>query len=190
MEPEKRIAQLRRELEDTLARAEGLQKSVRYLEEGVSKLQARLDGLETEGTGAARGKLLDEIGSEVDSVASARKELSAAVQTAEKLREELRRAESKVMEFGWQVADMRDSQRDVAVPGGSELEALQIISEAGEDAKVGTLRMRMGLSNAYARMVCNSLGRRDFIDVAPDGTCRLTTKGEKAITKVNDTSSV
>ncbi len=189
MQTEHRILRIRRELNDTVARAEGLRTSVRYLEERVSKLRARSDALGPQASGPTTRGLAEEIRIELDSIKSARKELGEAVERADKLHADLRQAESGLMEFGWQVADARDRQRGIPVPGGSEREALEIISEAGEHARIGTVRKRMGLSNVYARMLCTSLGRKGFIDVASDGTCRLATKGEKAIRKLSEPNS-
>ncbi len=189
MQTQDRIARLRHELQDALTRAEGLQSTIRYGQERVRKLQARLDALGLEASDIGCRRLADEIDSQLDSIAAVREELNVAVEGANELRADLKHEQSRVFDFGWEIGDIHDRQGGVALPGGSELEALEIIIDAADHGRVGTVRMKMGLSNAYARMLCNSLGRQDFIDVAADGACRLTAKGQRAMRKLKNRTS-
>ena len=66
---------------------------------------------------------------------------------------------------------------------GTELEILKIVKDEGGEAtaQVVSHRMGSGLGLDYIRLVCNSLGRADYIDVSAAGRLRLTGKGEGAI---------
>lgn len=65
---------------------------------------------------------------------------------------------------------------------GTELEILKIVKEEGGETTAQVVARKMGSSWGldYIRLVCNSLGRSDYIDVA-GGRLRLTGKGEGAI---------
>jgi len=60
----------------------------------------------------------------------------------------------------------------------TEHRALEIIFDCGGEAPVFTIGRELGFSTDYARMICESLGRRDYIDYwASRGLCILKNKG-------------
>lgn len=68
------------------------------------------------------------------------------------------------------------------MPSGSELEALKIIAEKEETTPFVVAR-KMKVDIPYARLLCNSLGRDDYIDVLASGKLRITAKGKAALRK-------
>ncbi|MCG2676972.1 hypothetical protein L6386_00175, partial [bacterium] len=60
------------------------------------------------------------------------------------------------------------------MPSGSELEVLKIIDEEGGSTVIQVISKRMRVEPSYARLLCNSLGRADYIDVLASGICRIT----------------
>jgi len=70
------------------------------------------------------------------------------------------------------------------MPSGSELEVLKIIAEKEETTPFYISR-RMGSAWGadYIRMLCNSLGRNDYIDVLASGKLRITAKGKGVLKK-------
>jgi len=66
---------------------------------------------------------------------------------------------------------------------GSEKKALKIIDEEGGEIPVQVVSRRMGIETSYARLLCTSLGRADYIDLLGTGVCRITAKGKLALRK-------
>ncbi|MBC8234052.1 hypothetical protein H8E77_31280, partial [bacterium] len=66
---------------------------------------------------------------------------------------------------------------------GSELDALKIIAEEGGNTVTQVVSRRMGIGTDYARILCNSLGRADYIDLTAQGQCILTDKGRQLLDK-------
>ena len=66
---------------------------------------------------------------------------------------------------------------------GTELELLKIIRDEGGEANLGVVAHKLGSSWGldYVRLVCNSLGRADYIDVLSSGKLRITAKGKAAV---------
>ena len=66
---------------------------------------------------------------------------------------------------------------------GTEIEVLRAIKDEGGETTVGAVAHRIGSGWGldYIRLLCNSLGRADYIDVLKSGKLRITTKGEKTI---------
>ncbi|MFQ5887674.1 MAG: hypothetical protein ACE5HY_03145 [Candidatus Hydrothermarchaeales archaeon] len=69
------------------------------------------------------------------------------------------------------------------MPTRNEREALEIINEKGGETSIGNVASHMGLSTDYTRIILESLGRRDFIDVLVSRKVRLTPKGWKELGK-------
>jgi len=60
----------------------------------------------------------------------------------------------------------------------TENRVLEIIYDCGGKASVFTIARGIGFNSDYARMICESLGRRDYIDYsAPRGLAILRDKG-------------
>lgn len=60
---------------------------------------------------------------------------------------------------------------------GRELEALQIIQRYGGRTGYGTVAGAMRLGADYTRIICEGLGRQDYIDMTAQGACYITPKG-------------
>lgn len=58
-----------------------------------------------------------------------------------------------------------------------EREALAKISEKGGSVHYTILADMMKISRYYARLICDSLARNDYIDIDAVGRCRITAKG-------------
>lgn len=70
---------------------------------------------------------------------------------------------------------------------GTELRILEIIWDWGGEASVDTIAREARISTDYARLICQNLGRNDYIDFARSKLCLLRGKGklEVARRKVN-----
>jgi len=64
---------------------------------------------------------------------------------------------------------------------GSELEALKVIDEEGGQVTVHLVSRKMRIDTNYAKLLCTSLARADYIDLLRKGVCRITAKGKAAI---------
>jgi len=64
---------------------------------------------------------------------------------------------------------------------GSELEALKIINEEGEEVSVHFVSRKMRIDTNYGRLLCTSLAKADYIDLLRSGKCRITAKGKSAL---------
>ncbi len=63
-----------------------------------------------------------------------------------------------------------------------EVKALEIIWRQGGSSSVDVVARQMDLTNEYARMLCLSLARADYIDMAGK-RCALTGKGQLEVAK-------
>ncbi len=59
-----------------------------------------------------------------------------------------------------------------------EREALAKISEIERSVPYKTIASKMKIGTEYARLICNSLGRADYIDINIKGVCKITPKGK------------
>jgi len=66
---------------------------------------------------------------------------------------------------------------------GSELEALKIIDEEGGQVSVYKVSRKMKIDTNYARLLCTSLAKADYIDLLRNGVCRITFKGKAVLKK-------
>ena len=184
MELDERIAHLTQELAQCESRMESLQRKIDFSREWSSDLQARL-GNATEGTPGDRmpNQLSEELHSELEGLSSMEQELATTEQRIKRLRIKLWQEESKIFEFGWRRIRIGGNDASIRLPTGSELDALKVIAESDGACTIGTVCKRLGASLSYAKTLCLSLGRADYIDIRPDGTCQLTGKGERAAEK-------
>ena len=70
---------------------------------------------------------------------------------------------------------------------GTELTVLEIIWDWGGQASIETIAREARISTDYARLICQNLGRNDYIDFTHSKLCVLRGKGklEAAKRKVN-----
>ena len=70
---------------------------------------------------------------------------------------------------------------------GTELKVLEIIWDWGGEASINTIAREARISTEYARLICNNLGRHDYINFLHSKLCVLRGKGklEAARRKVN-----
>jgi len=61
---------------------------------------------------------------------------------------------------------------------GSEKKALEIINEEGGQIPIQVVSRKMRIETGYARLLCTSLARADYIDLLGTGVCRITAKGK------------
>ncbi len=61
---------------------------------------------------------------------------------------------------------------------GTELKVLEIIWDWGGEASIDTIAREARISTDYARLICQNLGRNDYIDFLHSKLCRLRGKGK------------
>lgn len=66
---------------------------------------------------------------------------------------------------------------------GSELEALILIDKHGGEARVQLISQKMNIDTNYARLICTSLAKADYIDLFGRGICHITPKGRATVEK-------
>lgn len=66
---------------------------------------------------------------------------------------------------------------------GTDFEVLQALAQLGGKAHVQAVARKAGLRTPYAELLCNSLGKHDYMDVATSGMCALTEKGHEVLRK-------
>ena len=119
-------------------------------------------------------------------LASLESDYSEILKKTEVLEKKLRADQSKEFDFGWRKKETDElpgrSSGSLSVHS-SEMKALQIIAEEGGNTNFGVVSRKMGVEYAYARLLCMSLGRADYIDITPGGRCKIAPKGEKEIEK-------
>lgn len=59
-----------------------------------------------------------------------------------------------------------------------ELKALEVIWDWGGEASVDTVARELRVSLEYARLICESLGEHEYIDLTRPGWCKLKGKGK------------
>ncbi len=127
-----------------------------------------------------------ELESEKKFLASLESNYSEILKKAEVLGKIRQTERSKEFDFGW-----RKKETD-ELPGRSsgglsvhcsEMKTLQIIAEEGGETNFGVVSRRMGREVDYARLLCMSLARADYIDITPGGRCKIAPKGEKELQK-------
>lgn len=64
---------------------------------------------------------------------------------------------------------------------GSELNALRIVQEEGGETSSHMMSRKMGIDTGYARLLCTSLARADYLDLLTSGKFRITLKGKNAL---------
>ncbi len=69
------------------------------------------------------------------------------------------------------------------MPSPDENKIMRFLDEGGGQSTVVKVARELGVRIDYARIICESIGRRDFIDVSANGKLGLTEKGWKAIGK-------
>ena len=69
------------------------------------------------------------------------------------------------------------------MPTGTELDILKVIRDEGGETTVQVVAHKFGPSWSldYIRVMCNSLGRADYIDVLRSGKLRITDKGKASV---------
>jgi len=72
------------------------------------------------------------------------------------------------------------------MPSGNEKEALTIIADEGGQCKLGVVARGMGLTRDYTRIILESLGRAEYLDITRAGKIALKAKGYKAIRREPD----
>ena len=72
---------------------------------------------------------------------------------------------------------------------GSEKKALGIIHEQGGLIPIQAVSRSMRIETGYAKLLCTSLARADYIDLSGTGMCRITAKGKAAVETRRDTNN-
>ena len=62
-----------------------------------------------------------------------------------------------------------------------ELQALKIIWQKGGKTPMGAMARFMGINPDYARIILLDIGKKDYIDIARDGMCKITEKGKELL---------
>jgi len=127
-----------------------------------------------------------ELRAETNFLASLKSDYSEILKKAEILEKTRRAEQSKEFDFGWRKKETDELPGRTS--GGlsehcSEMEALRIIAEEGGNTNFGVVSRKIGREVAYARLLCMSLARADYIDITPGGRCKITRKGEKELEK-------
>ncbi|MDP3043374.1 MAG: hypothetical protein Q8N21_03150 [bacterium] len=75
---------------------------------------------------------------------------------------------------------------------GTELKVLEILWDWGGEASIDTIAREARISTDYARLICNNLGRHDYIDFLHSKLAVFRGKGklEAAKRKVNKPSKI
>ncbi len=75
---------------------------------------------------------------------------------------------------------------------GTELKVLEILWDWGGEASIDTIAREARISTDYARLICQNLGRNDYIDFSHSKMCFLRGKGklEVAKRKVNKSKKI
>ena len=179
------------ELEQLEADKETLERQIAFRKDRISKLGQRLqDSLaeansDNSGSTQAEKALLDELGSDKRALASLENGHSEILRRIEFLREKVGKVaeDPKEFEFGWKSVETTDLRGGGGTrkPGGSELQALEVIAERGGETSMQAVSQALRIEYDYARLLCTSLGKADYIDITPSGRCKITPKGEKAL---------
>lgn len=63
----------------------------------------------------------------------------------------------------------------------NEIRLLEIIWKWGGEASVDIITREAGISTNYARLICEGLGREDYIDFLHSKLCKIKSKGKLAV---------
>ena len=127
-----------------------------------------------------------ELKSEKKFLASLKADYSEIARKKEILEKRLRAEQSKEFDFGWkkkETDDLMGRSTGGLSAHSSEMKALQIIAEEGGSTNFGVVSRKMRIEYDYARLLCLSLGRADYIDIITNGKCKMAPKGEKELEK-------
>ena len=69
------------------------------------------------------------------------------------------------------------------MPSPDETKVLKILDAEGGESTLGKVARKMGLNSSYARVILNSMGKNDIIDVYRNGKIRIAYKGWMALGK-------
>lgn len=73
--------------------------------------------------------------------------------------------------------------KEVTMPTSDEKKVLMIIEANGGECAQARVARKMGIRSDYVRVILNSMGMRDYIDVLRSGKVRLAEKGWRALGK-------
>lgn len=65
----------------------------------------------------------------------------------------------------------------------TEVKALEILWDWGGEASVETVARALNISGDYAKVICETLGRDDYIDFLNGRLCRLRGRGKLEVAK-------
>ena len=198
MELEEKVNLLEEKLQKLSQEKETLKRQIAFSKEWISKLKMRLNKAKESDDyvwhSAARSYadilsgLEAELASEKRSVASLESEYSSVFDEVKLLEERLKAEQAKEFDFGWRKKETEDLPEGRVSRGGlsvhsSDMKALKIIAEEGGSTNFAVISRKMGVEYSYARLLSMSLGRADYIDITPEGKCKITPKGEKELEK-------
>ena len=127
-----------------------------------------------------------ELRAEMKFLASLKSDYSEALKRADILEKTRQVEQSREFDFGWKkkAADELPGKSSGSLSThSSEMEALRIIGQEGGETNFGVVSRKLGREVDYARLLCMSLARADYIDITPGGRCKITPKGEKELEK-------
>ncbi len=186
---------LQDDLKELEAERESLARQIKFSREWISKLKERIrraqegdDEYTWRSIAAPEIKgpswsQLKELEDEKKGLQSLELEYEEVLKKIEKTSERLKKEDSKEFEFGWEKKDIKEDGGGSLGSKSTELDVLRIIAERGEETSFGTISSTMRLGYDYARCLCMSLARKDFIDITVRGTCKMATKGERELEK-------
>lgn len=163
-----KIEYLEEQLKELKTERETLERQIAFSKNWISKIKKR-------------GVSPSELESEIMVLNSLETEYSQVRNRMKSLEARIRKEQSKEFEFGWKKVETSDLRGGTRRLYGSELKALRVIAEAGGEVAISTVSRRMGIGYDYARLLCISLGRADYIDIIASGRCRITEQGEKEL---------
>lgn len=198
MESEKKFKlELLDDLKELEAERDALARQIKFSREWISKLGERIINAqggddeyawrsvtaaapETKGPSWAQ---LKELQNEKKSLQSLELEYGEVLKKIEKISERYKKEEAKEFEFGWGKKDLKEDSGGSLGSKSTELDVLKIITQQGGETNFGTISSAMRLGYDYARCLCMSLARKDFIDITARGTCKIAAKGERELEK-------
>lgn len=65
----------------------------------------------------------------------------------------------------------------------SELDVLEILARDKNPMSMLAISRRLGGEPAYARFLCKSLAKNDYVEFTPNGLCRITYEGKGVLWK-------
>lgn len=196
MESENRINPgLQNELKEFEGERDALARQIKLSQEWISRLEERIRRAQegddqytwrsalapkTKGPSWAQ---IEELEDEKKGLGSLELEYLEVAKKIEKLSKRLSREDSREFEFGWGKKDLKEDSGGSLGSKSTELDVLREVAECGGETTFGTLSSKMRLNHDYVRCICMSIGKRDFIDITPRGTCKITAKGERELEK-------